>query len=91
MNNLDIMIKDKINSAAEGISPRSSITERAEKRLTKTAKKRKGWRIAASVCLAAVMCGTAVSAVKFGWIDEMLGQHRTKPLNPNKKNGIIRV
>ena len=67
------MIKDKINCAVEGISPQSSITERAEKRLEKKYSKRKVLRIAASVCLAAVMCGTAVSAVKFGWLNEMLG------------------
>lgn len=73
MDKLDNMIKDKINCAAEGISPKSSITERAEKRLAKKAPKRKALRIAASVCLAAVMSGTAVSAVKFGWLNEMLG------------------
>lgn len=92
MNKLDMMIKDKINCAAEGISPRSSITERAEKRLTKTAPKRKGLRIAASVCLAAVMCGTAVSAVKFGWIAELFGapteyaEDYLSPINVSTEN-----
>lgn len=92
MDKLDIMIKEKINCAAEGISPRNSITARAEKRLTKKASKRKGLRIAASVCLAAVMCGTAVSAVKFGWIDELFGapteyaEDYLSPINVSTEN-----
>lgn len=92
MDKLDMMIKDKINCAAEGISPRSSITDRAEKRLTEKTPKRKGWRIAVSVCLAAVMCGTAVSAVKFGWIDEVFGapteyaEDYLSPINVSTEN-----
>lgn len=73
MDKLDIMIKDKINCAAEEILPRRNISESAERRLAKKAPKRKLLRIAASVCIAAVMCGTVVSAIKFNWLGEMFG------------------
>ncbi len=67
-------LNEEIKSAMNSLSPSKDITAAAEKRAARQKISIRRYRTAAAViCALTVMCGTAVSAVKLGWLSDMLG------------------
>ncbi len=71
---------NQLRSAMNGISAEKDIAACAKKRASAHSKAvRKSRTVFAVICTAAVMCGTAVSAVKLGWLNDMLGMYGELP------------
>lgn len=70
MNNIKCLIKTELNN----ITTDKDITAYAKRRADRAVKASRRYRYAAAaLCAVTVMLGTAVSAVNFGWLNDMFG------------------
>lgn len=66
-------MKDVMKMAMDNVKTEKDIAAAARERAERPAAKRRIRPVIAAVCAAAVMCTTAVSAARMGWLEDMFG------------------